>query len=155
MPVTFPTFALTCATSAPPLERTRSVTSAFSTGAPSERSVRWMRNWLGFPALSGSYSKKFSIRPVNSVRDSASSSCSASACGREPHEAAKAKMSRRPNNVIRRQAVVFAKSGTATWDSISGDYLLCENANEGFDRAVHGQRGERIDGRQGDDEEGN
>src|SRR5262249_16600092 len=33
-----------------------------------------MRNWLGFPTLSGSYSKKFSIRPVNSVRAMASSS---------------------------------------------------------------------------------
>src|SRR5262249_21842044 len=39
-----------------------------------------MRNWLGFPTLSGSYSKKFSIRPVNSVRAMASSP-SASARG--------------------------------------------------------------------------
>jgi hypothetical protein len=44
-----------------------------------------MRNWLAFPALSGSYSKKFSIRPVNSVRAIASS-CSASARGLAPLE---------------------------------------------------------------------
>src|SRR5213594_3147475 len=68
----------------------RSVTLAASTGEPSDRSVRWIMKRLGLPGVSGSCSKKFSIRSVNSVRDSVSGCCSLrDGCGpRHPNTSA-------------------------------------------------------------------
>jgi hypothetical protein len=58
-----------------------------------------MRNWLGFPALRGSYSKKFSIRAVNSVRAMASSP-SASPCDLAPLREQPLKAQAQINTVI-------------------------------------------------------
>lgn len=70
--------------------RTASVTSACSTGAPSERSVRWIRNLLDLPGTSGSYSKNYSMRSVNSVRENVSGSFAASGGWGERHAASTA-----------------------------------------------------------------